>query len=52
MHGGWCYLSAQPSLILSIFCSVVVSLWLSTDIFKLRRYLVASYPILVVLSWD
>jgi len=30
-----------------------VSLWLSTDIFKFQRNLVASYPILVVpLAWD
>jgi len=44
--------STWPSVVLSILCSVVVSLWLSTDIFKLRRNLVASYPILVVLSRD
>ena len=47
-----CYLSAQPSVILSILCSVVVSLQLSTDIFKLQRNLVASYLILVVLPRD
>jgi len=35
----WCYLSAHD--VLSILCSVVVSLWLSTNIFKLRRNLVA-----------
>ena len=38
-----------PSVVFGILCSVVVSLWLSTDIFKLARNLVASYPILVVL---
>ena len=42
--------STRPSVVLSILCSVVVSLWFSTDIFKLRSNLVASYPILVVLS--
>ena len=42
----------RGSVVLSILCSVVVSLWLSTDIFKLRRNLVASNPILVVLSRD
>ena len=36
----------------TISCSVVVSLWLPTDIFKLWRNLVSSYPILVVLSRD
>ena len=44
--------STWPSVILSILCSVVVSLWLSTDIFKLQRNLVASYPILVQVSWS
>ena len=38
--------------VLSILGSVVVSLCLSTDIFKLQRNLVASYPILVVLSLE
>ena len=33
-----------------IICSVVVSLWLPTDIFKLQRNLVASYPIFVFFS--
>jgi len=41
--------STWPSVIFSILCSVAVSLWPSTYIFKLRRNLVASYPILVVL---
>jgi len=41
-----------PSVVLSILCSVVVSLWLSTDIFKLWGNLAASYPILVILSQD
>ena len=42
---------ASCSVVLSILCSVVVSLWLSTDnIFKLRRDLVGPLSRLVTSS--
>jgi len=44
--------STWPSVVHIILCSVVVLLWLSTDIFKLQRKSSSRYPILAVFSPD